>query len=296
MNNILIIGAGRIGQAIASQLKENTCNEISFWDINPDLCTDGKELNVLAETAEFIFCGAPANAARKVAVSIAGVIKPGAIVVSLSKGLEAETGKSMDQVWLESLPETAVLAILSGPMLATELKGGKYGWATIAAGNLESYQKITSLFQGSKLTLSYSNDLRGTALMGVLKNIYALFLGLAFGLGAGYNTYGALAALSTEEIRWLMNRLGGKAETFNTPGGLGDYLATAFSSESSNHTNGVELATEGKLGRPAEGIQALPYLLHEVKKEERPKLLSTIARIFQEEKDPRQEFADLLAT
>lgn len=257
-HNIAIIGAGAIGRAIGGLIKRF---EVSFWDIQQEKLHAPKDLKTALRGATVVFLCIPANAVRGAVTEMCPWITADTIVISVSKGLERETSKFMDEVLEESLPRGQRFALLFGPMLADELARGKGGAATVGARDRAVFETLMQCIDVGALTLEYSADVRGVATLGVLKNVYAIALGIAAGLGYESNMRGLLMQKAINEMRAALPLLGGDGDTVFSSAGIGDVVATGLSPCSRNWKVGRELAESGICYVESEGLLALEPLL-----------------------------------
>lgn len=258
MNNILILGGGRIGSALAEMCVKKG-HKVHVWDIVPEMSRTDRPVEELAEAADFIIFGIPSQAIIEMCTRLKSHLKADALVVTLAKGIDAETLRTMDEAVGEALKGHR-FALLSGPMLAEELVKGMGGAAVVGTAHKEDFDHLRDAFEGTGLHLEYSDDVHGVALAGVLKNVFAIGLGIAGGLGWGDNMKGWLVAHSSKEMRHIIEVLGGKKETALSQAGLGDMVATGFSPHSSNHKYGKSLAETGVCDHQSEGCVSLPSL------------------------------------
>lgn len=266
--NILIIGAGEIGRAINFILKDKAGAEISLWDKNPEKIpgqkppmaslAEGGPLSESAGQAGFVFICVPSRAYVEVVRQIKPVLKKEAIVVSLTKGLDLSE-KSTGEILSEELKERPS-GLLAGPMLAEEIIQGKKSFAVFASKNKENFEKISELFKDTNLSVLYSDDVLGTSLCSVLKNIYAVLFGVLDGLNLGGDTKGELIVKVINEMMAIVSESGGKKESALGLAGLGDFLATATSKYSKNYAAGLEIAKTKALSFSSEGTVSLPIL------------------------------------
>jgi len=207
-----------------------------------------------------------------------------------AKGIEAKTGKFMPEVLQESLRPGQPYGIVSGPMLASELGAGQGGSGVVAVSSAPAYKIIVALFVGSSLKLFYSKELSAVALGGVLKNIYAVIIGIALGLGWKHNRIGALISDEINEILRIFGEYGLPMETAVGPACLGDLLATGLSADSRNHQIGEKLAINEE--GTSEGTRALPFVFKRVKKLGRKNLplLFALADVLARKKTARAAF------
>jgi glycerol-3-phosphate dehydrogenase (NAD(P)+) len=88
----------------------------------------------------------------------------------------------------------------------------------------------------------YTNeDVIGVELGGALKNVIALAVGIAEGMGLGDNTKATIVTRGLAETTRLGTALGAEAATMAGLAGMGDLVATCASPLSRNRTFGVAL-------------------------------------------------------
>ncbi|MFA6254264.1 MAG: hypothetical protein WC640_03415, partial [Candidatus Paceibacterota bacterium] len=212
-------------------------------------------------------------------------------LVFLSKGFDSQTGKLPFELAGKLLPLGVNWAVVGGAMIAEEIKIGRFGACLVASKTPASIEKIIELFRGTNILALPSRDIKGVVWSGVLKNIYALGLGIAEGLGWTINERGLLFAQSTEEILRLIKILGGKKETFLAVPTLADFVSTSFDNNSLNHQAGIELGQTGSTNKKSEGLASLVPLLDRLgKKADSFPILKNIAKIIIAREDPKKVF------
>jgi glycerol-3-phosphate dehydrogenase (NAD(P)+) len=260
MKNVVFIGAGKIGTAIGTTLQaKDFC--LAFWDKDPAKMRKRRDLQELIPTADFLFFCVPSWVLREAIKETAPFIKEGTIVISPSKGIEVANNQSTDQILKELLPPGTDFALLSGPMLADEICRGALAAAVVGTEKMEVYKKIKELFVGTNIKVEHSSDVHGVALGGIFKNVYALALGMAEGLGWGSNEKGILVTRAIAEMQEIFKILGGRPETVLTVAGLGDFIATGFSPCSKNYTAGLEIARDGEAKTMSEGLSSFDSVM-----------------------------------
>lgn len=259
-SSILISGVGRIGKALAKIIAPAHQREIALWDTDSSKIDHSFSATQLAASADVIFLCMPASAVREYIASIKTQLKPTALVVSLIKGLDPTTGATMAELLQEILPPTIKPIQLGGPILSGELLAGRAAYG-LAGCQPQVFPAIAELFAPTLLRVSHSDDVLGVSAAGVLKNIYALGLGIASALNVGDNALGKLTVQAIQEMQPLVTQLGGKAETVSSLAGLGDLVATGFSPHSRNRSVGVALVHGTPVTTPSEGMLALPLLI-----------------------------------
>lgn len=293
---VVIIGAGEIGNALAYLIRKSG-TEVEMWDKDVTKVPDQKPLDQTIPGATAVFLGVPSWALRPALTSIAPFLKPGTVVVSLAKGLEQGSHKTMDAVMTEVLPEGVPAALLGGPMLAEELMKDMIGVAVLATKHQEAYDRVSELFRGaSQIRLEWSDDLHLTALLGVLKNIYAVGLGIVDGLKWGMNAQGWFTARAIREMNAIIGALHGALDAVSGSAGIGDYIATGFSPYSRNREFGHEIVERGACDLRSEGCVALPSLLILVGgRLEEFRILTTMHRVLYEKADVKEAFQRLIS-
>ena len=131
------------------------------------------------------------------------------------------------------------IGIVTGPSHAEEVSRGKLSYLTAVCADEENARRLGAMFATSYIRLSYSTDLYGIEYAAILKNIYALAVGIAVGLGYGDNFLAVLIANSTGEMtRFLEESYPDKRDT-QVSAYLGDLLVTCYSVYSRNRRLGL---------------------------------------------------------
>jgi glycerol-3-phosphate dehydrogenase (NAD(P)+) len=200
---------------------------------DPAAALDGADLVVFA---------VPAQTLRASLASWAPLIPPGALQVSLLKGIELGTSKRMSEVIMEVLgvPQSRV-AVVSGPNLAREIAERQIAASVVACSD-ESAARLLQRACHTGYFRAYSNtDVTGCELGGTVKNIIAIAVGIAVGLGLGDNTKATLITRGLAEIARLGEAVGADPRTLAGLAGMGDLVATCSSPLSRNRTFGQHL-------------------------------------------------------
>jgi len=256
---IVIIGAGEIGKAIASVLKPKKV-AIEMWDHDPARVPQQKSLEKIVPAAGYVFLCVPSQAVRPAVLSFKKLLTKKTGIICLSKGVEVKTQKIMPEVLKEVLPTSQPFAMLGGPMLAEELMQNKPGVSVLASKNLKAFANLEKLFVGTAVRLETTNDVIGTAWSGVLKNVYAMALGMVDGLGWGANAQAWLLSECLTEMEKITVIMGGKNETVCYTAGLSDLVATGFSPYSKNRETGRVITQTQKCCVGGEGSVSFPAI------------------------------------
>jgi glycerol-3-phosphate dehydrogenase (NAD(P)+) len=198
--------------------------------------------------SECVVVAVPSKVFREVTRCLTNYV---GIVVSVTKGIEYDTGLTMCGVLRENAPRAQVAA-LSGPTLALEVARGIPTAIVAASADIQTAPKVQELFHRPSFRVYTSTDLVGVELGGALKNVIAIAAGVSDGLGFGDNSKAALITRAIAEIRRLGVACGAQIETFAGLSGLGDLTVTCFSRLSRNRGFGERLGR----GESVEGILA----------------------------------------
>jgi glycerol-3-phosphate dehydrogenase (NAD(P)+) len=316
---ITVLGAGAWGTALAKVLRENG-NAVTLWDINTEtlgelqrgrsekflpgvkLLTDWKtevDFGKAVGGAECVVMAIPSQSFRQVAVKLEG--HP-AIVVSVTKGIEFETGETMSRILREHAPANRVAA-LSGPSFAREVALGVPTTVVCACESDGTARTVQGLFHRPEFRIYRSTDVLGVEYGGALKNIIAIGAGVSDGLGYGENTKAGLVTRALSEMRRLGVACGALAETFSGLSGLGDLMLTCFSKQSRNRDLGERLgrgetmaAIQASHPKLAEGYPTArsAYRLAREKNVPTP-IIDEVHAMLYEGKSPIQAVRDLIS-
>lgn len=316
---ITVLGAGAWGTALAKVLHENG-NAVTLWDISVEtleelgrgrserylpgvqLPTDWKletDFEKAVGGRECLVMAIPSQAFREVATKLKG--HP-AILVSVTKGIEFETGGTMSRILREQAPANRVVA-LSGPSFAREVALGIPTTVVCASESDGTARTVQGLFHRPEFRIYRSTDVLGVEYGGALKNVIAIAAGVSDGLGYGDNTKAGLVTRSLSEIRRLGVACGAQAETFAGLSGLGDLMLTCFSSQSRNRDLGDRLgrgetmaAIQASHPKLAEGYPTArsAYRLAREKKVPTP-IMDEVYALLYEGKEPKKAVRDLIS-
>ena len=254
---ITVLGAGAWGTALAKILQENG-NAVTLWDKSvatleeiqrgknekylpgvalPDDWKTQTDFKSAIGGAECVVLAIPSQAFREVTAKLKG--HPG-IFVSVTKGIEFETGDTMSRILREQAPADRVVA-LSGPSFAREVALGIPTTIVCACESDGTAKTVQGLFHRPEFRIYRSTDILGVEYGGALKNVIAIGAGVGDGLGYGDNTKAGLISRALSEMKRLGVACGAKPETFNGLSGLGDLMLTCFSRQSRNRDLGERL-------------------------------------------------------
>ncbi|MFD7663297.1 NAD(P)H-dependent glycerol-3-phosphate dehydrogenase [Streptomyces sp. NPDC059788] len=290
MTRCAVYGTGSWGTAFAMVLGDAGC-EVTLWGrraglvdainsgrTNPDYLPD-VELpeSVRATTdpaeaahgADFTVLAVPSQTLRGNLAEWAPLLPADTVLVSLMKGVELGTAKRMSEVVEEVAKAPAErVAVLTGPNLAKEIAARQPAAAVVACAD----EAVARRFQAACHTpyfRPYTNtDVVGAELGGAVKNVIALAVGIAGGMGLGDNAKASLITRGLAETTRLGLAMGADAHTFAGLAGMGDLVATCSSPLSRNNTFGANLGrgmsleeTIAVTKQTAEGVKSCESVL-----------------------------------
>jgi len=274
MEKILIIGAGEIGSALGRILRTN--NLVEFWDKDKTKIYNSKNLNESVLWANIVFLCVPAFALSEILKNLSLNLK-NKILICLSKGVDPKTKELPNEI-LEKY--TLNYGLLYGPMIAEELNKNLDGFAILAVKKDAVFNSTKKIFYKTQIKIKKSNNTCAVALCGILKNIYALGLGMIEAQKLGINLKGKYVVEAIKEMKEIINKFCGKNNLIFEVCGLGDLIATGFNPNSANYTIGQKLAKKQKIIQKSEGIIALPVIFQKIKSQKiKAPLLENIYKI-----------------
>jgi glycerol-3-phosphate dehydrogenase (NAD(P)+) len=261
---VTVIGAGAWGTALAGVLCQNG-NEVTLWGHDPGYLREVQrtgrneiflpgiplppqlkcepDLLEAAAGSDCLVVAVPSKFLREVTARLP---RFRGIAVSVTKGIEDETGLTMSGILRATMPESTA-GVLSGPSFALEVAQGIPGAIVAAHPDPQIAKKIQLLFHRPTFRVYTSGDVLGVELGGALKNVVAIAAGVGDGLGFGDNAKAALITRAMAEIRRLGVACGASAETFSGLSGLGDLTVTCFSRLSRNRAFGERVGRGEKV-------------------------------------------------
>ena len=296
---IVIVGNGQIGNAILYLLQEaeksngeNYLIEIYDKDPGKNLC--GKTLKECLTDTDFIFLCLPSWHLNKLLKEISLNAKKEALLIPLSKGIDATSCETVDEL-VEKNARKTKYALLSGPMFADEILSDKMSFGVVASKNKKNFKKIVELFQGSKLKLEHSKKVHSIAVSGVLKNVYTLAISIIDNSLKGNNTKEYFSTKAIMEMEEIMKILNLDKKIILGTAGLGDFIATISSEYSQNRKVGSDIGIHGNTSLVSEGLVSLPPLIKIIgQKYKKLPMLCMLEKIVLEKKDVKTEIDKFL--
>jgi len=282
---VTVLGAGSWGTALAKVLAERQ-HDVRLWARSSELVrsisTDGENAaylpgislpsnvratNDLAQAldgAVSVYVVVPSHGLRDVLTKALPYLPPKAALISASKGIENDSLLLMTQVIEQIVPagmKNQVCA-LGGPSFAKEAGLGMPTAVCIASKDQGLAERVQLELMNDRFRVYTTDDLIGVELGGALKNVVAIAVGAADGLGCGLNARAALITRALAEMSRLAIHMGAHPLTLAGLAGLGDLVLTCTGDLSRNRRVGLELArgrtldeVVGEMRMVAEGVR-----------------------------------------
>ena len=260
-NDILVLGAGAWGTAIANLLAENSNKKILLWAFEKKVSDsiNNKQINTLflpkiklnknilsinnfyGIKPVYIFIAVPSqfvySIVKNYVDSVPKEYRKKISIIICSKGFDLKRRLLLSDV-LKTIFPLKKIGILSGPSFAKLVAEGKPTAVTIASKNLKLAEKVRDLLSNKKFRVYINNDIIGVQVNGAIKNVLAIAAGITEGLGYGENARAAIICRGINEIEKVSLAFGGKKQTTLSLSGIGDIFLTCSSISSRNYAFG----------------------------------------------------------
>src|SRR4051794_4219912 len=263
MTQVGVLGLGSWGTTFAVVLAD-AGGKVRLWGRDAAVCaevterhTNGRYLGdtplppsieastdhaAVLDGAEVVVLAVPSQTLRDNLLRWRPALPPDAVLVSLMKGVEAGSHLRMSQVVADVAavaPER--VAVVSGPNLAREIAVRQPTATVVACEDGDAAEFVAQSCSAPYFRPYTNTDVVGVELGGAVKNVIALAVGIAEGMGLGDNTKATIITRGLAETARLGAALGAEPATLAGLAGLGDLVATCASPLSRNRTVGVAL-------------------------------------------------------
>lgn len=258
--NIAVIGGGSWATAIVKMLSENTehilwwmrnpdtithikqygnnPNYISSAELHPDKLTISHNLNEIVGQADCLILAVPSAFLRTILKQMNGSLKE-KFIVSAVKGIIAEKNRIIGEYLHNkfAIPYENI-GVLTGPCHAEEVALERLSYLTVACENIEKAEWFAKKIRCRYIKANTSEDIFGTEIAAVLKNVIAIASGICHSLGYGDNFQSVLASNAIREIKRFVDAVHPIKRDIKESAYLGDLLVTMYSQFSRNRTFG----------------------------------------------------------
>lgn len=242
---------------VAEEITETRRNAAYLPDlVIPDRVQATGDVQEALADADIVVIAVPAQEMRGALAEWKQYIPEQAVLVSLMKGIEQETGLRMSQVIAQvAEADESRIVVVSGPNLAKEIAARQPAAAVIASTSARARARVAEACAAPYFRPYLGSDVVGIEIAGATKNVIGIAVGMAAGMGLGDNAVASLLTRGLAETARLGVALGADPQTFLGLAGVGDLVATCTSPLSRNRSFGFELGR----GRAVEDVLATSH-------------------------------------
>lgn len=254
---VCILGTGAYGIALGLILNENK-HEVKMWTkfeeeanylnqkrVSPNLknilidkeITISTNLENSIKNADLIIIAVPAGVVNSVAQELKNYITENQHICIASKGIEQDTCLFVSDV-VNKYIDSDKISVISGPTFAIDVAHKVPIGLSLASINNETVKIVKQALQNNHVKLRETTDILGIEICGSIKNVIAIAAGMLDGMGLPISTQAMLITESLNDIKELIDALGGNKNTILSYAGFGDILLTCTSSKSRNFSFG----------------------------------------------------------
>lgn len=271
MRNVTVVGAGSFGTALAKVL-DTAGNKVQIWarekdvvdSINsvhknssylsdlelPDSIVAYNDIEHCLRSQDMVVFATPSHTLREIAAKIKSCLDGHEILVTVSKGIENDTFKTMSQILIEVMDGVTYednIGVLYGPSHAEEVARLRPTTVVAAAYSSRTARVIQETFMTTMFRVYANNDVIGVEIGGSVKNIMAIAAGVIDGAELGDNAKAALITRGLHEMKRMGQMMGAHTDTFSGLTGMGDLIVTCTSAHSRNRYVGQQIGKGFKL-------------------------------------------------
>lgn len=196
-------------------------------------------LEEIIEPADIVIIATPSAFLYKLFENVSPSLFEGKAVFSAVKGIVPEYN-AIPARYIHKTFHTpySKIGIICGPCHAEEVALERLSYLTIACQDEGIAETMADLLTCRYIKTTISDDLFGTELSAILKNVYSIASGICAGLGYGDNFQAVLISNAIQEIENFIDEVSPIHRDVKSSAYLGDLLVTAYSKFSRNRTFG----------------------------------------------------------
>jgi glycerol-3-phosphate dehydrogenase (NAD(P)+) len=279
-------------------------NYLSSVEFNVSQLRLSNDINEMVVYADYLIFAIPSAFVYSELEKVTAPLKD-KIIFSAIKGIVPESSLIVgDHFFTHHNIPFKDIGVITGPCHAEEVALERLSYLTIACADPEKAQIVANNLSSDYIKCSTSDDIIGTEYAAMLKNIYALAVGIAHGLGYGDNFQSVLMSNAIREMKQYVKKVHKMKRDINDSAYLGDLLVTGYSVFSRNRMFGNMIgkgytvkSAQIEMSMVAEGYYATKsaYELNQEKGEDKAKtpIIDAVYSILYENKDPKKVFKQL---
>jgi glycerol-3-phosphate dehydrogenase (NAD(P)+) len=284
-------------------IKKNKHNKnyLSSVNLNTKKLNISPDINEVCENSDILIFAVPSkyieSELKKIEIDFSKKI-----IICAIKGIVPESNLLFSEHLAKNYKISSNnIAVISGPCHAEEVGMEKLSYLTMASSNIKRFKNISYAFKCKYININMSDDIIGIEYSSMLKNIYALAVGISNGLGYGDNFQSVLMSNSIREMKYFISKRDKKDREINNSVYLGDLLVTGYSAFSRNRMFGNMIgkgynvrAAQSEMKMVAEGYIATKkaFYLNKKNKAKTP-ILNAVYKILYEKKSSKKIFKQL---
>lgn len=307
---ICFVGSGAISTAMANVLCLKEAYDVTLLSVEEDVVEsiNNEHINkkyfpnislhpslqattdrsILSE-AGMLFLGIPSNVVVTYVDENKALINPKTLIVNLAKGFGLDH-KTIPQNLSKTIPNE--ILSMKGASFAREILNNLPTGFTLTSKRDRYFKAFEEIFEDTTIYLDYTTDVTGVELASILKNIYAIIVGIVDAHFDSPNLRSLILTKAINEMRYIISKFGGKEETLFNYCGFGDFSLTALNDLSRNRTLGLLIGkgffTSGITDKVVlEGTVAVNVFIDEIAKKRQIKtkrlMLSELYRVLNED-------------
>lgn len=274
IRQVVVLGGGSFGTAVANIIASNGIHTYLWMrdELRAQICQRDREnaeylrgyyfsdkltvssnFELSVKGADVVFISVPSESFREIARKVTPLLKPNAMVISTTKGIEAAGFTLMSQILEQEMPGVAI-GCLSGPNFAKEIIQKQLTGTVIASEFDIITDNIPRILTSDTFRVYINHDRYGVELGGALKNMYAIMAGMAAAIRVGHNSTAMLLTRALAEMSRFAEKLGANPMTFLGLSGVGDLILTCTSDLSRNYRLGYAVASGKSIADAKEEI------------------------------------------
>ena len=210
--------------------------------LDREFITASNDINEVVRDAEIVILAMPSAFLTKFLAPLTESLKD-KIVVSVVKGIIPGDYLTIVE-YMHKYYDIPMdnLAVVTGPSHAEEVGQCRLSYLTVASQCDATAERVRSVLANDFFRCAVSHDVLGVEGAAIMKNVYALAVGMAVGLRYGDNFLAVLIANCAAEMeRFLNEAIPTEGRDINGAAYMGDLLVTCYSPLSRNRRLGTLL-------------------------------------------------------
>lgn len=215
------------------------CKYLRDVDLNTSLIEIDSDINRVVAAADVVVVAMPSAFIKSVFSSLEGSLK-GKMVFSAVKGIIPDEYILVSDYLIKYHgADPSCIGLVTGPSHAEEVGMGRLSYLTVVSRSEQAQKIMGAMIERDYIRVNYSQNIEAIEYAAILKNVYALAVGLASGLGYGDNFISVLIANCAAEMSRFLAACGAESNGMYASACMGDLLVTCYSNYSRNRRLGL---------------------------------------------------------